>query len=374
MTMLRLSPSVLEWAASQAGSSVEDVARRVSTKDQGRIVTGGLTEAQVVKFSKITSVPLGFLFFSQPPAPRDMPIADFRTLPDSEPLGREFLEVYDDIVFKQSWYKNLLAEGAAKSLPFIGRFANSTESFEVIASDMRVVLGVDSTSVASLPSPNSLYTMLAAKAEAVGVLIFKNSVVGNNTSRPLSAKQFRGFVISDQYAPVVFINGADSQSAWAFTLAHELAHLWLGETGVSDVRIGTADSSEKRCNSIAAEFLLPREEFILYWKNLDGNVIERVEQCRVYFRVSALAIAYRAIDMGLADSKIYAFFAQRAGSVVKSEAAGGDFYSTLAVRNSKTFSRRVVRLAVSGQITLKEAGRLLNVNPNKIASFYARQN
>jgi Zn-dependent peptidase ImmA (M78 family) len=77
----------------------------------------------------------------------------------------------------------------------------------------------------------------------------------NNNTRKLDPEEFRGFVLSDRYAPLIFVNGADFKSAQMFTLAHELAHLWLGRDGVfdlQDLQPGNSDV-ERFCTQ-----LLPR--------------------------------------------------------------------------------------------------------------------
>lgn len=369
---MQVSPAVLKWAALQAGSTAETIAGRVSARDRDKILAGGLSEAQVIKFSKLTSTPLGLLFLPSPPAPREIPIADFRTPIDSEQLSREFFEVFDDIEIKQDWYRDYLVANEAASLPFIGKFANGKAPVEVIAGSIRETLGLTQADRAAVSTPEQHFALLAAKAEGKGILVFKNGVVGNNTRRHLSERQFRGFAIVDDLAPVIFVNGADAPNAWVFTLAHELAHLWLGESGISDVRHNSSVASEQRCNKIAAEFLLPRAEFVEAWSSAPSSAVDRVDFLRKRFCVSALVVAFRASDLDLADPSVAAPILAAGKAPKKSGNGGGDFYATLAIRNSKRFSSRVAALAVSGAMTFKEAGRLLNVNPNSIAEFHAR--
>lgn len=372
MATVQVSPAVLKWAAIQAGRSVEEIAGLVSPRDMQKILAGGLTEAQAIRFSKLTTVPLGLLFLPKPPSARETPIADFRTPAEREPLGREFFEVFDDIALKQDWYREYLLANEVAPVSFIGKFARNKASDETIAASIRERLGISRADREAVATPEQHFALLAAKSEEAGILVFKNSVVGNNTRRHLSERQFRGFAIADDLAPVIFVNGADAPNAWVFTLAHELAHLWLGESGISDVRHNSVVASERRCNRIAAEFLLPRAEFIEAWSSAPGSPTDRVDLLRRRFCVSSLVVAFRASDLDLADASVAAPFLAAGKAPKKKGKGGGDFYATLAVRNSKRFSSRVAGLAVSGAITFKEAGRLLNVNVNSVAEFHAR--
>ena len=375
METLSLSTEVLKWAASEAGTTLDELARKISKRKFADISDGLLTSSQAIKFSEKTRTPLGYLFLTEPPAPRQLPVADFRTLSDSTRLGREFFDVFDDIEYKQAWYRDYLLSVGAERLPFVGRFKGKRVPLKSIVGDMRDVLGFDVSAAKRISSSEELFALLSTKCERAGVLVFKNGVVGNNTKRRLPVSEFRGFVISDQIVPVIFINGSDAAAAWVFTLAHELAHIWLGESGVSDVSWQSSNESERVCNTVAAELLVPKEEFLQTWRSVaNESSVGKLEVARRRFKVSSLVLALRALEFGLVDQGFVDDVNQNAKQHFKKASSGGDFYATLATRNSKTLSKKVASLAVSGSITISHAGRLLNTNPNNVITFYAKQN
>ena len=374
METLQFSKDVLQWAASQAGKSLDELARKVSTRSSAEIAEGLLTGQQAVKFAKEAGVPFGYLFLPDAPQARTLPLADFRTLNKSDPLGRDFYEVYDDIENKHIWYKEHLQNLGATPLPFVGRYAAGDASPAQVAKNMREVLDFGVFESESLKSPDELFSVLSAKCEQAGMLVFKNGVVGNNTHRPLSVTEFRGFVICDHIVPVIFVNGADAASAWVFTLAHELAHVWLGESGISDASPYSSNKHERMCNAIAAEFLVPKIEFLSLWNRNEFRTTEgKLEEARRRFKVSGLVVARRALELQLIGDNAYNTIYERDKHNRKKASGGGDFYLTLATRNSRRFSQRVAGLAMSGALSLREAGQLLNTNPNNVVKFYTRQ-
>jgi Zn-dependent peptidase ImmA (M78 family) len=369
---LQLSPQVLEWAANQTGGSLGEIARKISTRTAERIIDGKLSHPQAEKFAQLTGTPFGYLFLDAPPESRKFPIADFRTLPRVTRLSKNFFDVYDDIDYKQAWYRAFLEESGAEPLPFIGRFSLNTDP-ATVANDIRLVLKFSVEDLAGLRTPEDLFSLLSSKAEAVGILVFKNGVVIDNTKRSLAVDEFRGFVLSDPLAPAVFINGSDAPAAWAFTLAHELAHLWLGHSGVSDAAPKSGNRAERLCNAIAAELLVPRAQFLTVWNDERGHEDTRLDKARKHFRVSALVIARRALDLGLISEVKYEAAYENAKRAAKRKKPGGSYYSNVAVRNSKRFTGRIAHLAASGAISLREAGQLLNMNPNNVLTYYAKQ-
>jgi Zn-dependent peptidase ImmA (M78 family) len=373
MHKLQLSPPVLDWAANEAGLSLVAVAERLSRRSVGDILQGRLTEPQAERFARVAKIPLGYLFMKEPPGPRQATVADFRTVIGPSALSKDFFDVFDDVQYKQDWYRDYLEGVGAAPLGFVGKFSDRAVDVRQIADDIRLVLELSPKDQKQPHSPDDLYTLLVERCESVGILIFKNGVVGNNTRRPLSVDEFRGFVLCDPVAPVVFINGADAPAAWAFTLVHELAHIWLGDSGISDARPGARNARETQCNAIAAEVLVPQDLFREFWIAQDSrqSPIQRVAAGRLYFRVSELVVARRALDLGLVSRQLYDQIYDDNRRRAQPN-GGGDFYRTVNVRNSRKFTARVSSLAMSGVVSFREAGKLLNVAPAKIATLYQR--
>lgn len=198
----------------------------------------------------------------------------------------------------------------------------------------------------------------------------RSGVVGNNTHRKLDVSEFRGFAISDPLAPVVFINSADVPAARLFTLIHELAHLWVGASGVSNVAPGNSRREETFCNAVAGEFLVPAEVFLPLWNASDEEVMVRVAELAKRFHVSRMVVIRRALDLNLVDRATYSdFYLAALAAFRNQEGGGGNFYRTAGAKNSFRFSQAVVTEALSGRLLLREAGRLLGVQPSKIREF-----
>jgi len=375
MDKVDVSREVLDWAASQVGSSLDELAYKVSKRQAEDIARGALTGSQAIKFAQLTGVPLGYLFLKAPPADRTLPVADFRTLPAAYPLGRDFFEVFDDLQYKQAWFREYLLHVNAEPLSFVGKFKGKNPSPGTVAADMRQVLAIEPNTTKVLRSVPDHFKLLSSKCEDARILVFKSGIVGANSNRRLSVDEFRGFVLSDRYAPVVFINGRDAPAAWVFTLAHELAHIWMGDSGVSDVAPKAENDRERFCNQVAAEFLVPEDEFIGAWEESpEQETVDRIQFARKRFRVSALVIARRALEVDLISKKaFFDFYSNEREKAKGKDSDGGDFYNTLPTRNSKRFAKRVASMAVSGEITLREAGRLLNTNPDNVVKFYKKK-
>jgi Zn-dependent peptidase ImmA (M78 family) len=360
-----VQPQVLRWARERASLATDELARRLNLKEE-RVAewerTGQLSLAHLERVASKTHTPVGYLFLPAPPK-ETLPIPDFRTL-DGEGIRQPSPELLDTIYQcqqRQDWYReHLLAEGE-DPLRFVGS-SSLTDAPVDVAVRIRTTLGFSSAERAALPNWEETLRVMVERIEAARILVMRNSVVGNNNYRKLSVDEFRGFALCDEYAPLIFVNAADPKSAQMFTLAHELGHLWLGQSGVSDADPNSAQQSERFCNAVAAEVLVPLEEFRAVWQAHADPLEEAHRLCRL-FKVSSLVMLIRAREAGVlpleAFDKLYRL--ERAGSGGGDKPGGGDFYLTQRSRLGKRFARAVIGSALEGRTTYTTAFQLLGL-------------
>lgn len=364
MEALALAIDVLDWATDRAGETLHSFAEKVAKreKDRARITEGRLTISQAEKLAKEARIPFGYLFLSEPPKVSRPSIPDLRTIQGSDPLGDEFYETLEDILAKQEWFAEYLAEVGAPELPFVGKFAKTSQP-DAIVKDMKSTLRLSGRDRSGSADPGGYFSTISEKAEAAGILVFKSGYVKSNTRRLLSEREFRGFALVHNTAPAVFINGRDANVAAVFTLVHELAHIWTGVSGVSDVVPSKfSRASEKLCNQVAADILVPIAEFSSKWNG--PNSLDEVAR---FFRVSRLVIARRALDEGLASQDFYDSVAATSSRVDRKGKPNA--LVTIPIRNSKKFTKTIVASALSGQTLLRDAASLLNVKPDTVVAL-----
>jgi Zn-dependent peptidase ImmA (M78 family) len=228
-----------------------------------------------------------------------------------------------------------------------------------IAVAMRRALGVSAGWADVHSSWSDALRGLRNRIEAVGIIVVVNGVVGNNNYRKLDPEEFRGFVLTDEYAPLIFVNGADGRAAQMFTLAHELAHLWIGQAAVFNLRDmePAPDRTEQFCNAGAAEFLIPKPELRNAWAEL-GSHAERFQLLARRFKVSELVVARRALDVKLITSEaFFSFYNQYSEEERRRSASqsGGNFYATQNSRIGRSFAEAVARAVREGRLLYRDA-------------------
>lgn len=263
---------------------------------------------------------------------------------------------------RQAWVREYLIDEGEEPLPFV-RSAALDDQPASVAEEMRSILVLKQGWAAEHGTWSEALRELQKRMEAASVLVVVNGIVGNNTHRKLNPEEFRGFVLVDNYAPLVFVNGADAKAAQMFTLAHELAHLWLGSSAAFDLRElqPADDDTERACNRIAAEFLIPEHELRNSWPEA-RQYPNRFQVIARRFKVSELVAARRALDLTLIRKSefhdFYRAYLEDARRRSSEGERGGDFYASQNFRIGRRFAETVVRAAREGKLLYRDAYEL----------------
>jgi Zn-dependent peptidase ImmA (M78 family) len=359
-----VSPDVLLWAIDRAHQSTNDVVERSPRIARWLGGEARPTLKQLEAFARTVHVPVGYLLLPQPPD-EELTVPDFRrrggpreTRPSADLLDTIFL-----CERRQEWYRDYAIHTGVEPLPFVGSLSLHDTAVDA-AARMRAPLGLTLDQRREYSSWTEALRSTIENAEAAGILVMVNGVVGSNTHRKLNPAEFGGFALVDDLAPVVFINGADSKAAQFFTLAHELAHVWLGQSAITSTPLQLATNDERVeqwCNAVAAELLVPMEPFRREFRR-DEDLTAEMQRLAQRYRVSTLVVLRRALDSGFVSSHDY--WAAYEAEVDRIEGlqrppSGGDFFNTQPVRASRRFTKAVIASTLEGQTLYREALSLL---------------
>lgn len=373
MTAIAASIPVLRWAAQRA--RLDDAELTARFPKWPLWVTGKAqpTLTQLEAIAKLTHTAFGYFFLPEPPA-LTLPVPDFRTVRD-EALAEPSSHLLDTLYLcqqRQDWYRDHARTHGVPALDFVGS-ASAQEIPEAVASRMRERLGLSTAERRRLSTWTDALRQLIAKADEAGVMVMASSVVGANTRRKLDVDEFRGFALADDLAPLVFLNGADSKSAQMFTLGHELAHIWLGASGVSDTQARQVPDLEveRWCNRVAAELLMPMEE-VRASHQPNAPIPDEILRLAREFKVSTLVALRRLFDAGLLDRPAlwqhYREEQERLRDLKVRAGGGGDFYRSLGARASKRFASAIIASTLEGLTSFPDAFRMLGMRKN--ATFF----
>jgi Zn-dependent peptidase ImmA (M78 family)/transcriptional regulator with XRE-family HTH domain len=371
MMRVTLRPELLRWARERARRRVSDFAATFPKLERWESGEEQPTLKQVERFAKVVHVPVGYLFLPEPPVEK-VPIPDFRTVGNVY-LGRPSPDLLDTLYIcqqRQEWYRDFARSVGEEPCSFVGS-ASVENNVETTAAQMRHALGFDLEERRRMPTWENALGRFIEQADALGVLVMCSGVVLNNNRRHLNPEEFRGFAMADGLAPLVFINGADTKAAQMFTLAHELAHIWLGQSAVSDAQAAWVPEHtvERWSNRVAAELLVPLEVLRAEY-DADAELRGEVDRLARRFKVSTLVVLRRICDAGgiTREQLSEAYDAELKRLRALPKRGGGNFYLTQAARVSKRFARALVVSTLEGQTLHRDAFRLLGFS--KLQTFH----
>jgi len=323
---------------------------------------------QIIKMAHVLNIPFGYFFLTELPE-QVFPIPHYRNEKGAffEP-SEELKDSIKTLQTRQDWVKDILIDYGQTSLSFVGSVNLGTSIKDTVKS-IKQILQLEKFNAKEFSNWSDTYHFLIEQVEKAGIFVVINGVVGNNTHRKLNVDEFRGFVLNDEIAPFVFINNNDAKSAQIFTLAHEIAHIWLGKSASFELRnMQAADNSiEIYCNKVAAELLVPEEELIKFYRTN-----RTFEKLAYHFKVSQIVIARRLLDLGLITKDEFFDFYNSNINMGKSKTkdSGGDYYNNVPYRLSRRFGEIIYSAATSGIISYREAFKLTNMKPGTFDKYF----
>jgi Zn-dependent peptidase ImmA (M78 family)/transcriptional regulator with XRE-family HTH domain len=385
--MPKVNPQILRWARETAGLSLKSAAEKLGIESargatgEARLtaVENGETEPSrsvLRKMAQHYRRPLIAFYMSTPPRKGDRG-EDFRNLPDRHTVAETLVDaLVRDVRARQATVRDvLLDDEEAEPLPFIGSMTMRNGVGEVLAS-IRQTVGLDLAEFRAQSSPETAFALLRSKVEAAGIFVLLMGNLGSHHTS-IDVQAFRGFALADSIAPFVVLNDQDAKTAWSFTLIHELAHLWLGTTGISGA---FAEAQiEKFCNDVAGSFLLPASELAqmrIERRTELATIAQRIGAFAAERHVSNSMVAYslrrtEAISEDTWRSLAELFAAQwrrsrLAAREARKDGSGPDYYIVRRHRLGTALLQFVSRNLAAGALSPTKAGQVLGVKPRSV--------
>lgn len=365
-TRVPVAPHMITWARQRASLAADDLRKAFPKLDEWERGDISPTMLQLQKYASRTRAPLGYFFLSAPPD-ESLSIPDFRTMAD-QPVVKPSPDLVDTIhacELRQDWFRQYAAAAGNERISFVGAHSLEDNPAEV-AEVLRRSLGFGLDQRDEFTSRKTALDGLRERAEDAGILVMISGIVGANTTRTLDLQEFRGFSLVDPIAPLIFINGSDAKAGQIFSLAHEIAHIALGQSGVSaqNMRdLAGGSDVERWCNQVAAELLVPvaslRSQF-----DATTELDTLLGQLSRVYKVSELVILRCMLDASLIGQDAFrgAYSRQLEKISPLKTSSGGDFYNTHPIRLSKLFARSVISDTLEGRTLYRDAYRLLSIN------------
>jgi Zn-dependent peptidase ImmA (M78 family) len=371
-TEVNVHANMLTWAITRAGYELHEFSAKVPKVQEWIEGTKKPTVKQLETFSKKVHLPFGYLFLTEPPKEK-LPIPFYRT--NNTPATQVSVNVYDTILLiqqRQDWLKDYLKDNEFEALSFVGKFHNRYNVQEIVA-DIRKNLGLNEKWASNFKTWQEALDHLIQIIEDKGIITVFNGVVENNGHRKIPIDECRGFVLVDKMAPFMFINNADGKAAQMFTIVHELAHIWTGNSAGFDFRKlqPANDPIELLCDKVAAEFLVPENTFNKVW-----SYNPSIKYASRYFKVSEIVVARRALDTGKITKKqffdFYEEYTNREFTKKENQSPGGDFYATTRKRLSITFASHINNAVKTGKLLYRDAYKLTSLKGDTFQTFFSK--
>lgn len=365
-----INKDLIEWAILRTGESLEEFYIQNPIVESWTKGDKFPTVKQLENFTHKVHVPFGYMFLSTPPH-ETIPLPFFRSVQKTKST-KVSLNVYHTIQIiqdRQNWLTEYLDDIGFPNLSFVNKY-NVDNDYQSIVADIRDTIQLECDWASKHKTWEEALNHLTTKIEEIGIIVTFNGIVGTNTHRVIDVSECRGFVLVNKKAPFLFINSTDAKAAQMFTIMHELAHIWLGESaGFDNSNLLPADDPiEVLCDKVAAELLVPEKLFLEEW-----HITPDIKTLSKLFKVSPIVIARRALDLKrISFDQFITFYTQYMDDFKNKknrQGSGGDFYATTKKRISPRFATFVNNAVRENKLLYRDAYKLTNMKGDTYNKF-----
>jgi Zn-dependent peptidase ImmA (M78 family) len=359
-----VQPSVLKWARERAALSLAELSTQLGTTTKPAPLaeweqSGCMPLKTLEKFAQRTHVPFGYLFLDAPPV-ETLPTVDFRSA-GNQSISVDLRDTIMACQRRQTWYREFIIENELDgwSKTYV---ATTDEDTLVVTKRIRDAIQWFPKPDRQKQNRGQFLATLTSAVEKLGILVMRNGIVESNTRRKLDHSEFRGFALYDPVAPILFVNSTDHPAAQIFTLGHELVHIWLRQSALDDIDLMSVQKTERFCNQVAAELLVPMDAFENVWMQNEATE-SNVMRAATTFGVSHSVVLIRAFDAGFVTQADLKTGLNEATSFSEAtlKTGGGNYYYMMRSRLGRPFLEAVIHSARSGSTLMRDAYGLLGI-------------
>lgn len=382
-----VTPNVMLWARKQSGLSIVEAAAKAKRKpdeiEAWEMGMGRPTITQARKLSEIYRRPLAVFYLPEPPTDFET-LRDFRRLPEEETrsFSNELFEIIRKSIEHQAWTREFLEDEGVSPLSFVST-VGLTDSEAILAKNILETFEITPQDQCKTRTRAEALRLWIKKVEQKGIYVFRKGGV--------DPKECRGFVISDYVAPFIYLNSEDAVAGQLFTLIHELAHIWIGSSGVSNIRPSGVyqyhefKDLERFCNQVASLTLLNEDLFNIEWTNAKyfRQIEDRIVKLSNVFKVSEEVVARRLLQKGILTEEKYLdlrnYYQERwmeqkqlEKQKMRKKKGGPSYYVNMIMNNGYAYTQTVLSAYGGGKISSRHASSLLDVKVNNFSNLASK--
>jgi Zn-dependent peptidase ImmA (M78 family) len=388
---MKVNTEILRWALEWNGLSAESLLKISPRGLEWLEGTRQPTIRQLEQLARKTHTPVACFFRDSIPDV-SMQIPDFRTIDDrsvAENPSPELFETIDELLIRQGWLRDYFIAEEYEPLDWVGVFSGidprpSVQETVAFLRDL-LHLGEDWLVENYIRDKEHAWRHLRSCLGNLRIAVFISGYARSYTHRPFDVNEFRGFVLSDDYAPCMFINGVDAITAQLFTMIHELTHLLFADTGVSNPFYDQSEhpdpsSMELYANKVAASFLVPESQLRAVWNADAVQKSKGLASVAGRFRVSSIVVLRRAMDTGLIDRDTFyqLYNSQIATQYEDSGQAqesknGGNYYSNHSAKLGIVFTEALYSALRAGYVQYGDAYKMTGMRGQTFDNYFTSQ-